>query len=118
MMEVIFVAMNGKSYQNPKVGSSDGTVAGTSTPLDLTGSGYNDLRVNAFPVNGVYMVDLCNRNGPPGTVGSGTHFIVPATLPATLPAEQTSLSTIANPYSTVVLSGILYICEFDTANIQ
>jgi hypothetical protein len=88
--------MNGMSYSNPVIGESDGALSGTSATLPMGGS-YNDPRVNVFRgVSGDFQVELCNRNGNPGQVGAGTHWILDIPLPPTPPQEATGFSVIYN----------------------
>jgi hypothetical protein len=118
MIYITIAAVEGYSYSDAKLGQSDGTVNGTSVAIVLPVD-FSDPRLNTFWDNyGYPKVELCNRYGQAGTVGSGKHYILGVPLPGSLPPEKANLSTIANPYATVAYNGLLYIIEFDTSAIQ
>lgn len=116
--QIVYAALDGFTYQNAKIGNSNGTVAGTAPAINMDAQ-YTDPRLNSFVNNaGTAKVSLCNRNGSPGTVGAGTHWILNAPVASPLPSPEGNLSIIANPYATVPFGDLLYICEFDSASIQ
>jgi hypothetical protein len=118
MLAIVYAMVEGFSYQNPKLGNSDGTVAGTAAAITLPAE-ETDPRLNSFiDPNGVLKLELCNRGGAPGQKGSGTHRVLNIPTGNVLPAPIDNLEEIANPYATVSKGDIVYFSDFDTNVIQ
>jgi hypothetical protein len=116
-------SINNMFFAAPKVGQTDGTVAGTSAPVSVDPS-LSDIRLVAFVFNAMQCILACNRGGVPGQVGNGMNFILPAdisgvgTLNANSPYRQSGLDPhITNPYSAEVLGDYLYVGDYDKSSI-